>query len=178
MNSQSLIVDNIAFAKRGEHLTGQLAIKDCPRLLAFLQSKAPNGADTEKYILSTHDIIFSLTGEIDATGRYFLHLKFSAALNTYCQRCLDAMVLNLPLSFHYLISDALAGLVDDALVDDSDDFDLQEPNQAMNLLRLIEDELIMAMPIAPTHDFDCVRLTMQAGDKPNPFAVLKGLIKS
>ena len=178
MNSQSLIIDNVAFAKRGEHLTGQLAIAECPRLLAFLQSKAPDGADADKHILATHDIAFSLTGEVDALGRYFLHLELSAALNTYCQRCLDSMILNLPLNFHYLISDAVAELAEDAFVDDSDDFDLQEPNQAMNVLSLIEDELIMAMPIAPTHDFDCSRLTMQAGDKPNPFAVLKGLIKS
>lgn len=178
MNSQSLIIDNIAFAKRGEQLNGQIAIASCQRLLDFLQSKAPDLADANDFILATRDIGFSLTGELDALGRYFLHLVLDATLNTYCQRCLDSMALNLQLEFHYLISDRVAGLADNEFVDDSDEFDLQEPNQSMNLISLIEDELIMAMPIAPAHEFDCSKLTMQAGGKPNPFAALKGLIKS
>ncbi|OZA08271.1 MAG: hypothetical protein B7X97_06865 [Methylotenera sp. 17-45-7] len=178
MNSQSLIIDNIAFAKRGERLNGQIAIASCQRLLDFLQSKAPDLSNASSYILATRDIGFSLVGELDSLGRYFLHLDLDAQLNTYCQRCLDSMVLGLKLDFHYLISDKVAGLAEDAFVDDSDDFDLQEPNQSMNLISLIEDELIMAMPIAPAHEFDCSKLAMQAGDKPNPFAVLKGLIKS
>jgi uncharacterized protein len=48
----------------------------------------------------------------------------------------------------------------------------------MDLQKLIEDEIIMATPIAPTHEGHCAQGTMQSGEKPNPFAVLKGLIKS
>ncbi len=47
----------------------------------------------------------------------------------------------------------------------------------MNVMELIEDELLMAMPIAPTHTESCIAEKIQSGDKPNPFAVLKGLIK-
>jgi uncharacterized protein len=47
----------------------------------------------------------------------------------------------------------------------------------MDVIALIEDELIMAMPIAPTHNHDCVKLVTQSGEKPNPFAVLKDLVK-
>jgi len=48
----------------------------------------------------------------------------------------------------------------------------------MDLLTLIEDEIIIATPIAPLHEGNCAHGTMQSGEKPNPFAVLKGLIKS
>jgi uncharacterized protein len=44
----------------------------------------------------------------------------------------------------------------------------------MNLTELIEDELLIAMPIAPLHEADCIKATMQSGEKPNPFAILKG----
>ena len=47
----------------------------------------------------------------------------------------------------------------------------------MNVLQLIEDELLLAMPIAPTHAEACNKASMQSGEKPNPFAVLKGKIK-
>ena len=63
-------------------------------------------------------------------------------------------------------------------VDNSDDYDLQQANKAMDLTALIEDEIIMAMPIAPMHEGACSEATMQSGEKLNPFAVLKGLIKS
>jgi uncharacterized protein len=47
----------------------------------------------------------------------------------------------------------------------------------MDVVQLIEDEIIMALPIAPTHEQNCGPQVMQSGEKPNPFAVLKGLIK-
>jgi uncharacterized protein len=48
----------------------------------------------------------------------------------------------------------------------------------MDVKLLVEDEVILALPIAPVHDNDCTPVTMQSGEKPNPFAALKGLIKS
>ncbi len=47
----------------------------------------------------------------------------------------------------------------------------------MDIIALIEDEMLMAMPIAATHDQHCTDVLSESGDKPNPFAVLKGLIK-
>ena len=39
---------------------------------------------------------------------------------------------------------------------------------------MIEDELLMAAPIAPVHPTECAQLCMQSGEKANPFTVLKG----
>jgi uncharacterized protein len=51
----------------------------------------------------------------------------------------------------------------------------------MDLVALIEDEMLMALPIAPVHAEDCNdnlhNGVAESGEKPNPFAVLKGLIK-
>jgi uncharacterized protein len=123
-------------------------------------------------------INFTINGEANAVGQHFLHLTLNATLMTYCQRCLEPMPLNLNLNFDYLISEIDADDSDVAYVEESDDYDIQEPSQAMDLQRLIEDEVIMAAPMAPTHEGHCAQGTMQSGEKPNPFAVLKGLIKS
>ena len=180
MSTHPLLIDNIAFAKRSEHLAGSLSLADCPRLAELLASQSPDSGETTRHKQGAQDssINFVLNGETNAAGQHFLHLTLSSVLVTYCQRCLDLMPLNLNLSFDYLISDINAGDADAAELEESDEYDVQEASQAMDLLALIEDEIIMATPIAPLHEEDCAHGTMQSGEKPNPFAVLKGLIKS
>jgi len=62
-------------------------------------------------------------------------------------------------------------------VEESDEIDWLEASQEMDLTALIEDELLIAMPIAPMHETDCLKTSLQSGEKPNPFAVLKGKFK-
>lgn len=178
MSNSPLLIDNIAFAKRSERLSGNLSLADCPRLAELIASQTSEV--TSNSGATNHDdvIHFVINGETDALGRYFLHLTLNVTLTTSCQRCLDLMTLDLNLHFNYMISEA--GLSDAAAdeLEDIDEYDVQEVSQAMDLHMLIEDEIIMALPIAPMHDHDCGRSSMQSGEKPNPFAVLKGLIKS
>jgi len=181
MSTQPILIDNVAFAKRGERLAGSLSLADCPRLAELLGSQASDSSASSADKDSSKDnsiIHFTINGETNAAGQYFLHLTLSATLNTYCQRCLEQMPLNLNLSFDYLINEIDAGDSDVAYVEENDDYDIQEPNQALDLRRLVEHEAIMATPIAPAHEGHCAQLAMQSGEKPNPFAVLKGLIKS
>jgi len=180
MSTHPLLIDNIAFAKRNEHLAGSLSLADCPRLAELLASQSSDDGETVSLKESAQDssINFTLNGETNAAGQHFLHLALSGTLITYCQRCLEQMPLNLNLSFDYQISDINADDADAAEFEDSDEYDMQEASQAMDLLALIEDEIIMATPIAPLHEGNCAHGTMQSGEKPNPFAVLKGLIKS
>ncbi|OGV75720.1 MAG: hypothetical protein A3I83_01295 [Methylotenera sp. RIFCSPLOWO2_02_FULL_45_14] len=184
MSIQPLQIDNIAFAKRGEHLTGDLSLADCSRLAELLASQVPNlkngSADINalnSISMTDDNIHYTLDGETNAVGQHFLHLSLTSNLTTFCQRCLETMPLKLNLNFHYQIIDMNAKHLELDTAEDSDDFDVQEANQAMDLVALIEDEIIMATPIAPTHAHDCAVVAMQSGEKPNPFAVLKGLIK-
>ena len=180
MSNQSLLIDNIAFAKRKEHLTGILSSADCRRLDELLASHAPDADSASKLREAGNvDVInFTLDGEINPIGQHFLHLSINANLTTICQRCLELMPLNLNLKFDYLIGDINATETEAVEIEEIDDYDFQEASQTMNLLELVEDEIIMALPIAPVHEVNCTKLSMQSGEKPNPFAVLKGLIKS
>ncbi len=177
MNTFVLHIDNLSFAKKGEKLSGQLDLASCPRLSEMLLSQIPHGLKSNSSDLQPSTISFLLRGELDAQGRSFIHSEINAELTTYCQRCLESISLPFKLNFSYLIAFENVESGEELSVDDNDEFDLQEPDKAMDVAALIEDELIMALPIAPTDDFDCAKLTTQAGDKPNPFAVLKDLIK-
>ncbi|OIR17725.1 hypothetical protein GALL_19470 [mine drainage metagenome] len=175
MSTHPLIIDNLAFAKKNERIEGVLSVADCPRLFELLQS---NFADEAIKVGRDAVVInYILQGSVDAVDQHYLRLMISAKLLTICQRCLSEMPISLKLSYNYLIGESEANDVE--VVDiDSDDVDLQEASQVMDVFKLIEDEVIMAMPIAPIHDEDCGAGVMQSGEKPNPFAVLKSLIKS
>ena len=165
MNTHSLLIDNIAFAKHDEHIEGTLTLAECTRLADLLQSA---------------EIHYTLQGE-NNLGRFMLNLQLDASLQVSCQRCLNPMPLHLQREFHYLINDTPLSDNEFTDLEQIDDVDLQEPSQAMDLVALIEDEMLMALPIAPTHEVDCSgtinKGLTESGEKPNPFAVLKGLIK-
>lgn len=173
MSTQPILIDNVAFAKRREHLTGDLSLADCARLAELLQAQALGKSKSDGQVAG--GIHYTLDGEVDSVGQHFLHLAVTSDLTAICQRCLESMPLKLDLQFVYLIA---SHEIDDKEAEESDDFDIQEANQAMDLLALIEDELIMAMPIAPAHKGECGSGVKHSGEKPNPFAVLKGLVKS
>ncbi len=107
----------------------------------------------------------------------WMHLQAKTEVPLTCQRCLKTVeqALAVDRSFRFVKDEATAEAQDDASEEDllviSKDFDL---------LALVEDELLMALPLVPMHtscqsehaptskdDSDA-----DAGAKPNPFAVL------
>lgn len=182
MNTHPLVIDNIAFAKKNERLEGDLSLENFARLAESLQSIASilttkTTADQVDVSQSAAAVHYALQGETDAVGQHYLHLAITTDLGTICQRCMATMPLKLNLNFNYLIADVDVNDVEASDIEGSDDLDLQQASQAMDVIALIEDEIIMAMPIAPIHNDDCGAIISQSGDKTNPFAVLKGLIK-
>ena len=175
MSKNTLLIDNIAFSKKNDYLKGELSLQDFSRLEELMQSSNLTNLSKVSY---TGLISYVLQGKTDAIGQHILQLAIISSFTTVCQRCLNAMPLNMNLNFNYLIGEVSDIDVEAVDVDNSDDYDLQQANKAMDLIALIEDEIIMAMPIAPMHEVGCTELAMQSGEKPNPFAVLKGLIKS
>lgn len=165
MNTHSLLIDNVAFAKRDEQITGTLTLAECKRLAELLQAA---------------EIHYVLQGE-NNLGGHTLRLQLDANMQVICQRCLNPMPLNMHRKFNYLINDTPLNEFEFSDIEQNDDIDLVEPNPAMDLISLIEDELLMALPIAPAHEEDCSaninKGITESGEKPNPFAVLKGLIK-
>ena len=156
-----LIIHNLEFAEAKQTLAGEIDTANCERLAETLSASG-----------KVANINFKLTGAAKQLRNPSLHLHIEAKLPVTCQRCLDEMQVQLNLDFNYIICKELP-----IETDENDDTDWLEAAPDMNVQALIEDELLLAMPIAPMHAHDCSQQSMQSGEKPNPFAVLKGLIK-
>ena len=170
-------LDIKAFAVSGATLTGTDPLSRFPRLA----QEAEGAIDG----LQVH---WSAEGEVQVESggarHIWLHLQVDADLPLTCQRCLqvDAMPLQVDRSFRFVADEATAEALDDEVEEDllalSRDFDLYQ---------LIEDELLMEMPLVPRHDVCPQELPMEArsddfeqasAEKPNPFAVLQSLRKN
>ena len=154
------VINNLDFAKKNQLLEGVLSATDCQRLSPLL------ALDT----LSSLSIQYQIQGDAGAMTLPALTLRIEAHLPVLCQRCLKPMTFDLSLNYRYVISDNAEE--EDA---NADEVDFIEPDRAMNLIDLIEDEVIAALPIAPVHDTLCGDLHRHENKKESPFAVLKGL---
>ena len=113
----------------------------------------------------------------------WLHLKVQASFPMECQRCLTPVDVPLEVerSFRFVADEATA----EALDDDSEE-DLLAMSREFDLRELIEDELLMALPVVPRHDECPAAVPLASSDddfeeanteKPNPFAALAALRK-
>jgi len=172
-------INNLFFAKNNEHLTGELLLIDLPRVLEWLQEKAIR---SEEGWAPKGQVSYHLRGSENALKQAYLSLDLHVESTMICQRCLMEMPFKHSLHFNYLVvSDAKAQeeSFSDASyeLDDGDEIDILPASQSLDLVALIEDEVILALPISPLHEKNCTAIKMQSGEKINPFAALKKLKK-
>ncbi len=167
-------LDVVAFARDGLRLQGEGALANWPRLAE------------EQYgdTLATGQVQWQLQGrtvaQSGAPDQLWLDLQASLMLPMQCQRCLTPVLeaVQAERSFLFVADEAAAQALDDEVEDDvlviSRDFDA---------LALVEDELILSMPLVPLHEVCPETLPMSvadpafeaAGERPNPFGVLASL---
>lgn len=111
----------------------------------------------------------------------WLHLNVQVSLPLTCQRCLGPVDIDVLIdrSFRFVEGEEAAETQDE----DAEE-DVLALSKDFNLLDLIEDEVLMALPVVPAHDVCPVDLKLSAADtgfeaalteKRNPFAVLAKL---
>jgi uncharacterized protein len=110
---------------------------------------------------------------------HWIHVEANSEVTLQCQRCLQPMQQNLVVDrwFHFVGDEDEAARLDE----DSED-DVLAASGRFDLLELLEDELILALPIVPRHDV-CPQPLPSSGDAPtteeelapNPFAALAAL---
>lgn len=157
-----ILINNLEFAKKQEEITHLIDVDSCERLLDLLET---NSTLPKK-------ISYNLKGSSSTFHLPSLGLKIEATLPVLCQRCLQPMQLNLSLAYDYVIAEA-----EPEAFEGDEEIDWLEASREMNINSLIEDELLMAMPIGPLHDHACKPPIQEQLEKPNPFAVLKDLLK-
>ena len=158
-----ILINNLDFAKKPLVLEGELNHEQCARLAEVVDFAH----------ISDLKVAYHVQGGVEVMGYSAIALSIHAVVPVLCQRCMQSMAVPLTLSYQYAVSDAAE--TQDA---EYDDVDFLEPDRAMNLTELIEDEILAALPIAPAHNEACVDLTQHADKKESPFAALKALKKN
>lgn len=114
-------------------------------------------------------------------GILWLSFEVAGALMLPCQRCLEALSIDVSGEYRtaILYRSADVSRIDDAeylLVDE-----LGEDTRKLPIRELLEDELMLALPLSPRHD-DCQMLADSVGElaeedevQDNPFAALAAL---
>lgn len=155
-------IDGLDFARKSSEIHATIAVFDFSRLKDQLFS--PEG-----------EVHYTLVGGRSAEGAPQLSLHLSGQVNLVCQRCLG------PLRFE-LDVEAVFFLVPDedripAPEDEREDVDYLVADAPIDVLELIEDELLLSLPLAPAHeDVNCnVVLQARKEQKESPFKVLQGL---
>ena len=161
------VIEPIRFARAGRQLTGQFALNEMPRLSAQLY---------KDYGQVQFNIEF---GHDEENEVYFITGWIKAVLNILCQRCLEGLELqvNNPLKLGLVSNRNEAELLP------SDYEPLMLVEDTVSLLDLIEDELLLALPIAALHDNKKCHASAETGKlsdikKNKPFAELEKLKKN
>jgi len=169
-----LRLDVAAFAAEAGELEGEWPLAELPRL-AGDTVPAPQEAPSEP-------VRWAAEGEARARRaaepETWLHLEADAVVWLQCQRCLKPVreELQVQRSFRFVRSEAEA---------ESEDADSEEDvlalTRSLDLRALVEDELILELPLVPRHEVCPEPLPVPPPDpleaqeeaaKPNPFAQL------
>jgi uncharacterized protein len=119
---------------------------------------------------------WSLSGETRGSGprqQSWMLLEASLTLPQRCQRCLEPMTVDISVNrwFRFVDDEATALTEDDECEED-----LLVTSTELNTIELLEDELLLAMPLIVSHG-NCQPPASAAlvDDLPHPFAALAGL---
>ncbi len=165
-----------AFAQEGQALVQFTPLQTMKRLAQEAQGLQPDS-------VVSWQAKAELREKSAAEPDIWLHLEAKTSIPLTCQRCMNAVPTALEVDqwYRFVASEDIAMAEDDQ---SEEDLLVMEPQ--FDLTALLEDELLMALPLVPMHA-QCppaVALPVsrdeardEPGEKPNPFAALAQLKK-
>lgn len=159
--SHQPVIDGLEFARTGSKLQGAWPVAGFARLRDAL--RADDGI-----------LQYVLVGVPEERGRPALRLKVDGALQLVCQRCLGA--LEFPLRIDVSLQLAATQAEVDAAPLDPEGPEQIVAGREMPVRELVEDEVLLAIPLAPRHERCAGRRARVAGAENSPFAGLRGLV--
>jgi len=175
---QAFVIDAFTFCQHREQREGSTRIADFPRL----SEECANGDSV---------LNWSLQGGVNQLGFPQLTLTVDGQLQLMCQRCLTPFDFAIDSQSELILAknddhaDEIEGMLE------SDEIDVVVGSKTFDVMELIEDEALLAIPQSPKHavcpdvvgsfnqseaanDVDAVD-TASTSSKVSPFAVLKKL---
>ena len=151
------VLDCLEFARSGGVLERSMRLDELPRLADVLV--------TTEGFLSVR-----LEGWRDDAGKSWLQVDIAGEPVLCCQRCLGGVKFPLAISSRLQLIAPGEDWPDDDLVDDSADAITAE--KALAVLSLVEEEVLLALPIAPRHEQCDAPSANATGHGASPFAAL------
>ncbi|NNE37998.1 MAG: hypothetical protein HKN08_06805 [Gammaproteobacteria bacterium] len=158
----SICIDPEKLSGSGEQLSGLVNLADLGRLADLITQQ-------------TGDVRYDLTFARNEKGNITVTGEIESKLTLICQRCL----CNMTIPVH---SDVNIGIVEgeNELAELEQELDpYQAEKRKISVLKLIEDEILLGLPISPMHEkVDCPAaesLQEYKTVKKNPFSVLETL---
>jgi uncharacterized protein len=130
------VIDSVEFARSAQQLSGNLPAAALTRLEDLLYD-AHGGVDYE------------VRGDHDKQGRLVLRLCITGQLHLQCQRCLYALEHPVRISNTLLLASPVEVSADE--LDDPQAPDVIEPERELDVAALIEDEVLLSLPLAARH---------------------------
>lgn len=156
------VIDCLEFARSGGVLERSVGLDELPRLADVLATRSG--------VLAVR-----IEGWRDDEGKSWLLLEVTGEPVLCCQRCLGGVKYPLRIRSRLQLIGPEEEWPDDDLVDDS--ADAIAADKALAVLSLVEDEVLLALPIAPRHE-QCESPSATASEHgSSPFAALSALKK-
>lgn len=167
-------LDVEALAKEGATLSGQWPLAALARLAGSVHPEAAALDDAVRW---------ELRGELrpvrGGATQVWLHLRADTRVALECQRCLQPVVVALDARRSFLF---VAGEAQAAELDAEFDDDVLALTRSLDTLELVEDELLLALPLVPRHErcdmpehAAAEPHAVPGDERPNPFAALEAL---
>ena len=159
----AFVIDTFEFSRLKERREGELAVADFARL-------REETADT------SGSVQWVAEGGMHALGYPQLHLTVKAEVKLMCQRCLTPFAFAVASQATLVLAkdEEAADELEDKLADE--DVDVIAASKSVNLLELVEDEVLLAVPLSPKHERCPDQLGQEIGGvdrRVSPFEVLK-----
>lgn len=157
-----IFIDSLEFARGERVMRGNVPVRSLLRL-------------TDKLAGDRGELAWSVRGECGAERKSFLVVAVNGELQLKCQRCLGPFQFQLQVEGRLLLVPPGTDWPDEGL--ENDGFDPVEALTEQSLLELVEDEVLLALPIASRHESCELPGNIEGKHAVSPFAVLARLKK-
>lgn len=162
MSQRSVISDPFKFAAEQRSLSNDTPVARFSRLADLL---ADDGGT----------VSWRVSGSAGPQGEPMLEIAISGELHLCCQRCLGALPWQVDIASKLKLVRPGTEIPDDEL--EIEEYDTIEAAADMDALALIEDELLLAVPVAPRHEVCDAPHPSGGVEKESPFNALSQLQK-
>ncbi|MBI5627159.1 MAG: DUF177 domain-containing protein [Nitrosomonadales bacterium] len=160
-------IDSLDFARNGQKISGEVPIAELPRLQDALEDS--------RGVLS-----YTVQGVVDKQGIPALDVSISGSCQLRCQRCLNGLDYAIQLDTRLLLRNQadMDRLDDNVAGGEEEELDSILADTHLKVLDLLEEEILLSLPIAPKHELGACQATDGENaqkEEQHPFAVLAKL---